>query len=52
MQVWWTKLGKYYRKTSDSPAYAAAVVLYPLNKMNGKKWRIAGTQSGFLLQGA
>jgi hypothetical protein len=28
----WTKLNKYYSKTSDSPAYAAAVVLHPSNK--------------------
>jgi hypothetical protein len=28
----WTKLDKYYGKTSDSPAYAAAVVLHLSNK--------------------
>jgi hypothetical protein len=28
----WIKLDKYYSKTSDSPAYAAAIVLYPSNK--------------------
>lgn len=28
----WAKLDKYYSKTSDSPAYAAAVVLHPSNK--------------------
>ena len=28
----WAKLDKYYSKTSDSPAYAAVVVLHPPNK--------------------
>jgi hypothetical protein len=28
----WAKLDKYYSKTSDSPAYAAAVLLHPSNK--------------------
>jgi hypothetical protein len=28
----WAKLDKYYSKTVDSPAYATAVVLNPLNK--------------------
>ena len=28
----WSKIDKYYTKTSESPAYAAAVVLHPANK--------------------
>jgi hypothetical protein len=28
----WGKLDKYYRLTDKSPAYVAAIVLYPLHK--------------------
>ena len=35
----WDKLDEYYRKYDDSPAYPAAVVLYP-----GLKWRYFESQ--------